>query len=143
MQSVSLDVRFVNSQNMLKPCLSALLHDAQHLDFNLESHAASKKSCVWQGWHLPHLRRILSESVLPSRAFYNTVPNSSVIPPLTALPALPGGCSIRGNPAAQLVAIVDPAERTWSKYNLDMMPTPELATLYGEARLQRERCENR
>ena len=48
---------------------------------------------------------------------------------------------IRGNPAAQLVAIVDPAETTWSKYNLDMMPTPELATLYGEARLQLERYE--
>eukprot|EP00439_Symbiodinium_sp_Y106_P082745 s694_g22.t1 len=38
---------------------------------------------------------------------------------------------LRCNPAAQLVAIVDPAETTWSKYNLDMMPTPELATLYG------------
>ncbi|CAE6967744.1 pht4 [Symbiodinium natans] len=38
---------------------------------------------------------------------------------------------LRRNPAAELVAIVDPAEKTWSKYNSDMMPTAELAASYG------------
>ena len=30
----------------------------------------------------------------------------------------------------ELVAIVDPAMVTWSKYNLDMKPTKELAEMY-------------
>ena len=39
-------------------------------------------------------------------------------------------CGIRGNPSVELVAIVDPATVTWSKYNLDMKPTKELAEMY-------------
>lgn len=39
-------------------------------------------------------------------------------------------CGIRGNPSVELVAIVDPAMVTWSKYNLDMKPTKELAEMY-------------
>eukprot|EP00435_Cladocopium_sp_Y103_P062413 s1194_g24.t1 len=37
---------------------------------------------------------------------------------------------LQRNPSVELVAIVDPAAVTWSKYNLDMKPTKELAEMY-------------
>ena len=53
----------------------------------------------------------------------------------------------------ELVAIVDPATSTWSKYNLDMKPTKELAEMYevqhagfwmdGERARERERERER
>ncbi len=38
---------------------------------------------------------------------------------------------LQRNPLVELVAIVDPATLTWSKYNLDMKPPEELAAMYG------------
>ncbi|CAK9059058.1 unnamed protein product [Durusdinium trenchii] len=37
---------------------------------------------------------------------------------------------LQRDPSVELVAIVDPATSTWSKYNLDMKPTKELAEMY-------------